>query len=160
MIQPSEESHYLCIAMPKIATSFLFLICLITACREETRPYLPVEVMRDVLVEMHIADGYTERISKPIKYRNAFRGDLYQEVLAKHQLDETTFRETYDYYTAHPYEMDSLYQLIIEKLERQLTGEKNRRALEAVQADQKRIPKEQAVQKAPWQSTGDAENEP
>lgn len=117
-----------------------------------------MEVMRDVLVEFHIADGYTERMSKPLNYRNALREDLYREVLEKHQLDEATFRKTYDYYTAHPYEMDTLYQLIIEKLEVQLTGEKNLRLGMPAQSDQKRSPEEEVPQKAPWQNFGDGDN--
>lgn len=134
------------------------LALLIPACQEQEEIHLSREVMRDVLVEFHIADGYTERMSKPLNYRNALREDLYREVLAKHQLDENTFRDTYDYYTAHPYEMDTLYQMIIEKLEVQLTGEKNLKLEQSAQVGQKPAPEEEVPQKAPWQDFGDADN--
>lgn len=117
---------------------------------------LSEELMVNVLSELHIADAYTERNTNPINYRNNLREDLYLEVLEKYQLDEATFRFTYDYYTSHPYEMDSLYLKVIENLETQLQGEKLLKQENAPQRDAKEMPAEPAPQKAPWQNYDNA----
>lgn len=129
---------------------------LLLGCEAEiSKPdLLPADLMRDVLVEMHVADAYTERSKEPLIYRNDLRVDLYEEVLKKFSLDEQTFRHTYDYYTSHPAEMDSLYQQVIEHLDRQLEGERQLNLERPLirSEDKEPAPKLKEIPaRAPWQ---------
>lgn len=117
---------------------------------------LPEDLMVDVLSELHIADAYTERNSNPINYRNNLREDLYLEILEKFNLDEKTFRHTYDFYTRHPYQMDSLYLRVIEKLETQLQGEKMLQQQISTKKVEEQTPPAEAPRKAPWQNHDNA----
>ncbi len=156
-MQPSGEMMYLCDVKRFLPIQFLILVSLfLLACEEEKQVLLPEDLMVDVLSELHIADAYTERNSNPINYRNNLREDLYLEVLEKFDLDEKTFRATYDFYTSHPYQMDTLYLKVIDKLETQLQGEKmlqQQRPLETVKEE---TPPAEAPRKAPWQNHGNA----
>lgn len=161
-MQPSGEMMYLC-TVKRFTPILLFLLLAMTtlfSCEEEEPVLLPKSLMVEVLSELHIADAYTERNSNPIIYRNNLREDLYLEVLDKFQLDEVTFRETYDYYTRHPYQMDTLYQEVIENLENQMHGEKE---LKSQTPPPRRRTKEEsnpepAPRKAPWQNPDNASN--
>lgn len=148
---------YLCTVKRYLPThlliiSFLFLF----SCEEKEVILLPEDLMVDVLSELHIADAYTERNSNPINYRNNLREDLYLEVLEKFELDEQTFRQTYDFYTSHPYEMDSLYLKVIEKLETQLQGEKMLDQERPSATGTEKTPPAEAPKKAPWQNYDNA----
>lgn len=148
---------YLCTVKLHLPThlliiSFLFLF----SCEEKEVVLLPEDLMVDVLSELHIADAYTERNSNPINYRNNLREDLYLEILEKFNLDEKTFRQTYDFYTSHPYEMDSLYLRVIEKLETQLQGEKMLQQQISTKKAEEQTPPAEAPRKAPWQNHDNA----
>lgn len=156
-MQPSGEMMYLYTVkdlLPPYVLIFSFLF--LFSCEEKEVSLLPEEIMVNVLSELHIADAYTERNANPINYRNNLREDLYLEVLDKFNLDEVTFRVTYDYYTSHPYEMDTLYLKVIEKLEMQLQGEKLLQRETAPQRKAKETPPEPAPKKALWQNHDNA----
>lgn len=74
-------------------------------------------VMEDILVQMHIADAYTERTRDPLAERNVARRDLYYEILDKYQLTDSAFYRSYRYYVSQPVQMDSMYQRVLLRLE-------------------------------------------
>ncbi len=136
-----------------LAMGFLGLLVALQACQEAEPDLLPQELMREVLVELHVADAYTETQSSPVTYRNALREDLYLEILEKFELEEETFRHTYEYYTSHPNLMDSLYQEVIIQLEQQLEGERALHLKEIGELPQEdEAPPEEAPARAPWQN--------
>ncbi len=158
-MQPSGEMMYLCTVKRYLPIHLLILpLFFLFSCQEEEVELLPEELMVNVLSELHVADAYTERNSNPINYRNNLREELYLEVLDKFNLDEATFRYTYDYYTSHPYEMDTLYLMVIEKLETQLQGEKMLKQQNPSKKIEKETPPAEAPRKAPWQNHDNASN--
>ncbi len=139
---------------------YLILLSLLafTACKEKETPpagLLPVELMQEVLVELHVADAYTERNRQSLVYRNNLREDLYREVLTHFNVSEADFRTTYNYYISHPDLMDSLYQRVIVRLESQQEGVKKSWSARPTKREPDAAPParlEDIPLKAPWQT--------
>jgi len=76
--------------------------------------------MEEILGQMHIADAWVDEQGGPLYLRNRSRDDLYDEILDQWSTDRATFYQSYQYYLAHPTELDSIYARMIRGLETEL----------------------------------------
>lgn len=74
------------------------------------------EKMVDLLVDIHLAEG--DLIERNI--RGAEQGSLlaeyYSAILRVHEVSDTEFADSYDWYIARPMDMHDIYEAVIEEL--------------------------------------------
>jgi len=117
---------------------------------------LPPEQMRVVLRDMHVVNAWVSRQGGPFSRRKDMRNEMYDEVLAMHNLDRITFHEAYQFYLEHPTELDSLYRQIKRELETDLDSLKKEQGLEV---KKKSEPKEKPDRKFPLKDRKPAASE-
>lgn len=77
--------------------------------------------MAGIMADMHIADaGLMVRTmnADSIKRMNA---GYYNFILNKHQISKDNFEESFDYYLSIPMEMDTIYNFVVEELNKRET---------------------------------------
>lgn len=94
---------------------------------------LPPEQMREVLRDMHVVNAWVGRQGGPFIRRRDMRNEMYDEVLAKHDLDRATFHAAYQFYLEHPVQLDLLYRYIKRELDTDLDSLKREQGLEGKQ---------------------------
>lgn len=72
--------------------------------------------MVDLLVDIHLAEG--DLIERNI--RGAEQGSLlaeyYSAILRVHEVSDTVFADSYDWYIARPMDMHDIYEAVIEEI--------------------------------------------
>lgn len=117
---------------------------------------LPPEQMRVVLRDLHVVNAWVSRQGGPFSRRKDMRNEMYDEVLAKHDLDRATFHAAYQFYLEHPVALDSLYRHIKRELETDLDSLKKDQGLEV---KKKSEPKEKPDRKFPLKNRKPAASE-
>ncbi|WNJ19435.1 DUF4296 domain-containing protein [Pontibacter sp. G13] len=101
--------------------TFIIIACMALAgCEEVVENHLSEKEMQDLLLQVHLTDAWVEVSKQPINVRKRMRAELYDDVLASRGLDRETFEQSYQYYLKHPTVMDSLYQFVIDSLNRRM----------------------------------------
>ncbi|MFN3803052.1 DUF4296 domain-containing protein [Belliella pelovolcani] len=97
---------------------FIPLILILHSCRNETKPeyVLNEDQMVGMLIDIHIAEGYVSTL--PINYDSS--RNLYpmfeKEVFRKHQVSDSVFHRSLEYYLARPRIIDRVYARVIDSL--------------------------------------------
>ncbi|MCI4671466.1 MAG: DUF4296 domain-containing protein [Bacteroidia bacterium] len=125
------------------------------ACNPENKSAeekaLPEELMRDILIDFHVAEAIAGRRGGLSVYREMFRKDLTKDILEKYDVSKETFFESYEYYMEHPSKMDSIYVQIIKILEEKGdSGEKDK-------AKEKKKPNPSSLKNPPAESSPESE---
>ncbi len=103
--------------MKKLLLLLPFLL-LLFSCEKKERPedILDKNMMVSVLIDIHLAEGFVSTF--PINYDSS--RTLYilfeNEVFKKHQLQDSVFHRSLEYYLARPRIMDRVYGRIIDSL--------------------------------------------
>ncbi|MEM7658589.1 MAG: DUF4296 domain-containing protein [Bacteroidota bacterium] len=88
------------------------------SCAEEAQPQLiSMEGMKDILIDIHLADAMADQNGGPLLHRKIKREDLYANIFEKYGVEKETFWQTYEYYLKHPVGLDSIYTHVLKDLE-------------------------------------------
>jgi len=104
----------------RIPALLLFILFLLApACQKKTgisgKEFLEREVLVDVLVDIHLADGVTNDRKFNRKY-DADSIDLLSPILEKHQVTREMFDTTLAVYSQYPVLFDQVYNDVLIKL--------------------------------------------
>ena len=97
---------------------FVVLAFALQSCSrgDGARPEINKDKLVDVLVDIHITDGYLLYSGTRIdRDRDKIEG-AYDYVLRKHNITPKQFRNTMKYYSRHTGDYERLYNKVIEKL--------------------------------------------
>lgn len=92
--------------------SLLFLSLLVLSCnnQEHTPKWvLSKPIFRDLLVEVHLIDGYFNYLSNDTLAQTKIKA-LYKTVFDKYQIDSLRFAQNLQYYYAHPQQLQIIYK--------------------------------------------------
>ncbi len=97
----------------------IILVMLTPACRKKTnisgKAFMEHEVLVDVLVDIHLADGITNDRKFNRKY-DADSIDLLSPILEKHHVSREMFDTTLAVYSQYPELFDQIYNEVLIKL--------------------------------------------
>ena len=89
--------------------------------KDGARPEIKKDKLVDVLVDIHLADGYlTYTGGRVDRNRDKIEG-VYDYVLRKHNITPKQFHNTMIYYSYHIDDYEKLYNKVIEKLTKRET---------------------------------------
>ncbi len=99
-----------------IAFSCLFLV----SCVEETskipEDILPSDKMVKVMIDIQLLEGIFAQKNLP-RDSAVFLYSLYEkDLFRKHQIADSTYRKSFDYYSARPLLMDKMYEQVVDSL--------------------------------------------
>lgn len=101
------------------ALLLLILVMLTPACQKKKsiagKAFIQREVLVDVLVDIHLADGVTNDRKFNRKY-DADSIDILSPILEKHQVTREMFDTTLIVYSQHPELFDKVYNDVLIKL--------------------------------------------
>lgn len=105
--------------MYRIITVCLLLI--LTACGEADKVpegVLPGEKMRDILLDMNMADVYSSNVEEgTMPVSDSVRKErvkvYYRQILDLHKISIKEFQESYAYYEAHPDKFKKVYDMMM-----------------------------------------------
>ena len=96
----------------------LVLAFVMQSCSREdgARPEIKKDVLADVLVDIHLTDGYLSYTGSRIDYNRDLVEGAYGYVLRKYNITPKQFGNTMKYYSRHIDEYEKIYNKVIEKL--------------------------------------------
>lgn len=101
----------------------LAVACIAVACSDpKPSGFLDRERMTHLMTELHIADATADRLAAIPAKRDSVRDVLYNEVFRKEGLSREVFYDSYRYYIAHPYDLDTLYSKVLDTLNTRLSA--------------------------------------
>lgn len=80
---------------------------------------LPKDTMRAVLKDIHIAEAALKADHIPEDSVQYYARGFYRAVLDKHQVTVKTYKRSLNYYVENPDVMNSIYEPLIQSLEKQ-----------------------------------------
>ncbi len=106
----------------RISSAILFLLVsmMLFSCKQrKERPPIPEKKMEAVLLDLHLAEVYSQGLGleQNQRYEKNYDTlpDLYLTVLKHYDLSLQSFDEAIQWYKEHPILLDSLYQNIINR---------------------------------------------
>ncbi len=113
----------------KVTYFLFFSLLVLMACRQEEKVKAEIdrETFIDLLVDIHLADGYLNTQGYRMDVERGKIAEGYSFVLKKHNVTPKQFLATVKYYSKHANRYDEVYNKVIEKLTRlqpQPTNEK------------------------------------
>lgn len=106
------------------------LSLLLTCCQRPEDPVRPQQLlpkakMESLLADFHLAEAQVEAAHLSADSARALFGQLRQDLLWKHEVPDSVFLTSYQYYAIHNKDLDEIYGAVIDSLalrEVQLTG--------------------------------------
>lgn len=98
---------------------FAFVVLFIFSCSNSKQPptdIIPRDTLISVIVDMHIADVILLNPNVQSKISDISSNKLYQTVLNKYNITRERFNKSMDYYANNPEVLDSIYDIVIERL--------------------------------------------
>ncbi len=77
---------------------------------------IPKDSMVNVIVDLHLADAILLNPMVQSKISDVSSNKLYETVMNKHRITRQQFNESLEYYAKDPKVLDSIYDVVIEKL--------------------------------------------
>ena len=113
---------------------FLLLMISAAACKEKGYPkpkeLISEKEMVDVLCDIHLAEALANRTRyKTIDSIKMESKDLYQAALDKHGLNDSILAMSVIYYSARPKVYEKIYTKVVEQLNLQIEGAKQKQEL-------------------------------
>jgi hypothetical protein len=103
-----------------IAILMLVMGCQTESGQDDKHPpgVLTEKQMVKVLVDVHTAEGiikeHTEEEKRQLRVR-----EYYSKIMQIHDIDRSTFTQSYNYYIQHPKQLEEIYVKVLEKLSQQ-----------------------------------------
>lgn len=100
----------------------LVLLVVILGCSgEEKAPkgLIPKEKMADVLTDIHIAEARVSTLSlRSLDSSIMVFNRLEQQIWKKHAIDTSMYRASYNYYVGRPDDLNTIYKIVSQKIEK------------------------------------------
>lgn len=107
----------------------VFLVVIPSACMKKKqitgKEYIPRDVLVEVLVDIHLADGVTNDRKFYRRYVNVDSIDLLSPILEKHQVSHEMFDTTMSIYSRYPLLLDQVYNEVLMNLNMMLDENDN-----------------------------------
>lgn len=105
----------------RVLTCLTALTLLVTACQKpEEVPVpprlLPREKMVSLLIELHLLEARTEAAALPQDSARALFRQAQKDVYWRHEIDDSTFVQSYRYYAVHDKDLDDIYAVVVDSL--------------------------------------------
>jgi hypothetical protein len=88
----------------------------IFSCKEKFKP-IPTSTLRNMLVEMHLAEAYLQHVQIDSIYTENTKRDslqfFYAKILSQNKYTEAQFTESMKWYSQRPKDLDSLYSDVL-----------------------------------------------
>lgn len=103
--------------MKKIIILFLILL-MIDSCSFKKKPdgILSEDMMVNLLVDIHMAEGYVQSLSIPYDSSRKLYPVFEKEVFEKHQVPDSVYVQSLQYYLRDAAKMEELYSRTIDSL--------------------------------------------
>lgn len=101
--------------MTKYYITILFFASLFFACKEK-KHYIPINQLKDVLLQMHLAESYALMAPKDsnLQYTDTvLLAKHYNKILMQNNISQKDFELSIQYYKDIPGMYDSIYQMIL-----------------------------------------------
>lgn len=108
----------------KLFRTFILIIsftCCLSACKQgQETPPIPEEKMGKILVDIHLAETYSQGLGDSAKNKFEKNSDsltgFYTSILKHHDLSFKEFNEALEWYKERPVILDSLYSKVLTQL--------------------------------------------
>lgn len=103
--------------MKKSAVIFLTMI-LSYSCSKNPKPegLLPEDKMVEILVDIHMAEGMVSSLPIPYDSSKKLYPIFEKEVFAKHEISDSLYMESFEYYLRDLKTMERIYERTIDSL--------------------------------------------
>lgn len=105
--------------MKKLLAATLFIISTLQACKEAPGKHLPQKKMEDVLLDLAMAEAYSGVTRDNLHPSGAKNIDslayYYRQILDHHKVSVEEFRQSIDWYKAHPDVLDTMCNNMMNK---------------------------------------------
>jgi len=92
------------------------------SCNENSKPpkdILGREKMADILADIHMAESRVSKMNlRSMDSSVVVFNKLQQDIWAKYEVDSSLYNKSYSYYASNPEAMNSLYEIVTQKLEK------------------------------------------
>lgn len=99
-------------------------------CHPANSSHLPMKQMEDVVLDITIAEAYSTKSADNVNFGGIKNMDslagFYKDVLQHHGITEQQFRESLQWYKAHPEEIDTLYAHLSDRADKMNSEESHR----------------------------------
>jgi len=102
--------------MRKYIILFFSGLLLMAACKKAPEGIIKPDEMASVLTDVHLADGSMINIPQIPDSIYKYGMGKYLDIFKKHHIDSAQFRRSYKYYTLHPDDLVSIYDVVLKKL--------------------------------------------
>jgi hypothetical protein len=92
----------------------------IFSCNQENESPMPIDKMSNILTDIHLAEYYSQGLNMGEKRYTKNYDSLalyYKKIFQHHNISKEDFDATFDWLTAHPEIMDSVYGLVAANIE-------------------------------------------
>jgi hypothetical protein len=94
----------------------LLLLLIASGCKEKGGSHLPRKVMKEVLLDISLAEGYSIMVKDSLHPAGSKNYDslavFYKDIFAHHNITQQQFEESLDWYKENTSELDSVYAIM------------------------------------------------
>jgi len=98
------------------ALIIIILLFVASGCKEKGGSHLPRKVMKEVLLDISLAEGYSIMVKDSLHPAGSKNYDslavFYKDIFAHHNITQQQFEESLDWYKENTSELDSVYALM------------------------------------------------
>lgn len=96
--------------------TLLSLVCCSPASEPIPTNLLTEEQMTRIMIDVHLAEAQIENAGLPLDSGDAVYRKMQRQILKKHQVKETDFNTSYQYYLRNLNGLDKIYEKVIDSL--------------------------------------------
>ncbi len=100
----------------KLLLLFTVVLFLVAGCKEKGGGHLPRKVMKEVLLDISLAEGYSIMVKDSLHPAGSKNYDslavFYKDIFAHHNITQQQFEESLDWYKENTSELDSVYAIM------------------------------------------------
>ncbi len=97
----------------------VFFVLFLFSCsnnRPSSSNIIPRDTLISLIVDLHIADVILLNPNVQSKISDISSNKLYQTILNNYHISKERFKKSMDYYASSPETLDSIYDIVIERL--------------------------------------------
>ncbi|HTN18318.1 MAG TPA: DUF4296 domain-containing protein [Chitinophagaceae bacterium] len=93
----------------------LLVFLLLYSCKPQEKPPIPVETMKNILLDIHLAEAYSSVIVRDSVHKARYNKELdslslfYKQILGRNKVAPDAFEQALKWYALHPDKLDSVY---------------------------------------------------
>jgi hypothetical protein len=89
-----------------------------TPTEEENKPadLVPEDKMTQILIDVHLTEASIGRTIRNFDTSRVANKQAHSLILKRHQVSDSAFKQSYDYYLVHPALLDKIYDNVLDSL--------------------------------------------